>query len=91
MSEQSVEQMRFGFLPRLPIVVEARDFQASTDTGILPIRQFDHQIGNTDRLIVCLNGSRDPEWINHSVAEMLRQRFYGLIALAIRAAASSAG
>ena len=80
MSEQAVEQMRFGFLPRLPIVVEARDVQVSSDAGILPVRQFDDQIGYTDRFIACLNDLRDPERIEHSVAEMLRQRFFGLIA-----------
>ena len=80
MSQQPVEQIRFDFLPRLPIVVEAKDVQVSSDAGILPVRQFDDQIGYTDRFIACLNDLRDPERISHSVAEMLRQRFFGLIA-----------
>ena len=80
MLQQSVEQNRFDFFPRLPIVVEAKDVQVSSDAGILPIRQFDDQIGYTDRFIACLNDLRDPERISHSVAEMLRQRFFGLIA-----------
>lgn len=80
MLEQSVEQIRFDFFPRLPITVEARDVQVSSDVGIIPIRQFDDQIGYTDRFIACLNDPRDPERINHSVAAMVRQRIYGLIA-----------
>jgi len=79
-SQQSVEQIRFDFVPRLPIVVEAKDVQVSSDAGILPVRQFDDQIGYTDRFISCLNDLRAPERISHSVAEMLRQRFFGLIA-----------
>ncbi len=80
MSQQPVEQIRFDFLPRLPIVVETKDVQVSSDAGILPVRQFDDQIGYTDRFIACLNDLRDPERISHSVAEMLRQRFFGVIA-----------
>jgi hypothetical protein len=80
MSQQPVEQIRFDFLPRLPIVVETKDIQVSSDAGILPVRQFDDQIGYTDRFIACLNDLRDPKRISHSVAEMLRQRFFGVIA-----------
>ena len=80
MSEQRVEQMRFDFLPRRPIVVETRDVQVSSDAGILPVRQFDEQIGYTARFIACLDDLRDPERIEHPVAQMLRQRFFGLIA-----------
>ena len=80
MSQQPVEQIRFDFLPRLPIVVETKDVQVSSDAGILPVRQFDDQIGYTDRFIACLNDLRDPKRVSHLVAEMLRQRFFGLIA-----------
>ena len=80
MVQQTVEQICFGFFPRLPILVEERDVEVSSDAGILPLRQFDHQIGYTDRFIACLNDARDPERTHHTVAEMLRQRFFGLIA-----------
>ena len=80
MSQQGVEQICFDFLTRLPIVVEARDVQVSSDAGILPIRQFDDQIGYTQRLIAGLNDVRDPERISHTTGHMLRQRLYGIIA-----------
>lgn len=80
MSQQSVEQIRFDFFSPLPILVEAKDVQVSSDAGILPIRQFDHQIGYTDRFIACLNDRRDRERIEHSLEEMLRQRLYGVLA-----------
>ena len=80
MSERTVAQIGFDFFSRLPVVVEVRDVQVGSDAGILPIRQFDHQIGYTGRFIACLNDARDPDRIEHSVAEMLRQRFYGLLA-----------
>ena len=51
MVRQAVTQICFDFVSRLPIVVEPRVVRVSSDTGILPIRQFDDQIGSTDRFI----------------------------------------
>ncbi len=47
MIRQGVAQICFDSFSRLPIVVESKDVQVSSDTGILPIRQFDDQIGST--------------------------------------------
>ena len=80
MVQQTVEQIRFDFFSRLPIDVEVRDVQVSSDAGILPIRQFDDQIGYTDRFIACLNDVRDAGRISHPAGHMLRQRLYGIIA-----------
>lgn len=80
MSQHLAEQVCFDFFSRLPIVVEARDVQVSSDAGILPLRQFDDQIRYTQRFIACLNDPRAPERIDHGVDEMVRQRFYGLLA-----------
>jgi hypothetical protein len=79
MSTQTVEQICFGFY-RLPIIVEATEAQISSDVGILPIRQFDDQIGFTERFIACLNDTRDPDQIEHTFDEMVRQRVYGILA-----------
>lgn len=80
MSAQTVEQICFGFFSRLPIVVEPTDAQISSDVGILPIRQFDDQIGFTQRFIDCLDDPRDPDQIDHPLDEMVRQRIYGILA-----------
>ncbi len=48
---QTVAQLCLGFFSRLPIVVEPKEVSVSSDTGILRIRQFDSQLGFTDRLI----------------------------------------
>lgn len=80
MSEQSVEQTAFDLFSRLPVVVEPTAAQLSSDVGILPIRQYDAQIGFTDRFIACLNDPRDPDQIDHPLDEMVRQRLYGILA-----------
>jgi len=80
MSEQPVSQISFDFYSRLPVVVEAQDIQTSSDAGILPVRQFDDQLGLTDRFIACLSDPRVPELVDHSLAAMVRQRVYGILA-----------
>ena len=80
MSEQTVEQTAFDFFSRLPVVVEPTEAQLSSDVGILPLRQFDDQIGFTERFISCLNDPRDPDQIDHTCGEMARQRLYGILA-----------
>lgn len=80
MATQTVEQLSFGFLPRLPIVVEPIAAQMSGDVGILPVRQFDDQIGFTERFIACLDDPRDCDQIDHPFDEMVRQRIYGILA-----------
>lgn len=81
MSSQTVEQISFGFLSSsLPVVVETKPVLVSSDTGIIPIREFDHKISYTDRFVACLEDPRDPDRIEHSFPEMLRQRFYGILA-----------
>ncbi|UCC32228.1 MAG: transposase [Phycisphaerales bacterium] len=80
MLKQCVAQICFDFFSRLPIVVEPHEVQVSSDTGILPIRQFDDQIGLTDRFVACLNDARDPDHTEHSLPEMVRQRIFGILA-----------
>ena len=80
MVRQAVSRICFGFFSRLPIVVEPQVVQVSSDTGILPIRQFDDQIGLTDRFIACLNDPRDQDQLEHTLHEMVRQRIYGILA-----------
>ncbi|MCP4245783.1 MAG: IS1380 family transposase [bacterium] len=77
---QTVAQICFDFFSRLPIVVEPEEVQVSSDAGILPIRQYDDQIGYTDRFIRCLEDPRDPDLIEHPFREMVRQRIYGILA-----------
>ena len=58
MVRQALAQFCLDLVSRLPIVVDLKDVQVKGDTGILPIRQFDDQIGLSDRFIACLNDPR---------------------------------
>jgi len=78
MSQQSVDQLQFDFLPQKPVVVQWRPQPISGDAGLLPIRQFDQRWRYTRRLAACLVDRRcDPE---HSHGQMVRQRLYGILA-----------
>ena len=49
--EQAVQRIRFDFFSELPVVVEAQAAPMSSDAGMIVIRQFDDQIGFTERFI----------------------------------------
>ena len=72
---RGVAQVYFDFFSRLSIIIETKEVNVSKDTGIPPIRQFDSQLGFTDRFIACWNGPRDLDLTRHTFAEMVRQRF----------------
>jgi len=80
MSEHTVNQICFDFFSHLPIVVESKEVDVSSDAGILPIRQFDDQIGFTARFVDCLEDPRDADQIEHTFPEMVRQRIFGILA-----------
>src|SRR3990172_8825877 len=84
---QSVEQLSAGagqlsltFFQDLPVVVEPSSAMMSSDGGLLVLRQFDERLGITQQFCQAIEDRRDPESIEHSVAEMVRARIYGILA-----------
>src|ERR1039458_3094934 len=49
----------------------------SSDAGALLLRQVDINLGATAELAQCFYDLRDPDWVDHSVQELLRQRIFG--------------
>lgn len=50
----------------------------SSDGGVLLLRQVNHGLGLTRALAQCFYDLRDPDWVDHSVQQLLDQRLYGL-------------
>jgi hypothetical protein len=48
----------------------------STDAGALLLRQVDIHLGLTAELAQCFSDTRNQDWVDHSVQELLRQRIY---------------
>ena len=49
----------------------------STDAGALLLRQVDANLGLAAELAQCFYDTRNQYWVDHSVAELLRQRLFG--------------
>jgi len=79
-SIQTAWQATFDFWNELPIIVEPSDAQLSSDAGLLPLRQFDEQIGLTRRFVQALNDPRVPELCDHTFLQMVRSRIFGILA-----------
>lgn len=80
MSIQTAWQATFDFWGRRPIVVEPSSAQLSSDGGLLPLRQFDEQIGLTHQFAQALEDPRLPGLTAHSFLEMVRSRLFGVLA-----------
>src|SRR6516225_8249017 len=79
MSIQPAWQQTFAFFDR-PVVLEPSRAALTSDAGLLPLRQFDQQIGLTQAFAQALEDPRDPDLTEHSFLEMVRCRIYGILA-----------
>lgn len=82
MSLHTVWQKSLDFHPGRPIVVEPTDAKLSSDVGLLASRQFDEQIGLSQRLVEAIAhcDTRDQARLTHSMSDLLRQRLFGILA-----------
>jgi len=80
MNIQTAWQLSFGFLGRKPVQVEPVEEHLSSDGGLLPIREFDNQLGLTADFAAALHDTRDFPSVEHTFAEMARARIYGILA-----------
>src|ERR1017187_5890662 len=60
------------------VVAEFSGDQLSTEGGALLLREADRKIGLLRRVADCFTDTRQPERVEHRLAEMLAQRIYGL-------------
>lgn len=63
---------------RREVVASFDGGRISSDGGGLLLRETDRQLGLLDRFAECFDDHRAPEWVEHSVEDLLRQRVFGL-------------
>ena len=80
MSIQDVGQLSFDFFSGRPLEIEISEAPLTTDAGLLPIREFDERIRFTEQFAAALHDLRDSNGVKHSLAAMVRQRLYGVLA-----------
>ena len=75
-----------NFLPGLspvdgkPVEAAFDGGMLSSDAGVLVLREVEHKLGLADRLAACLPDCRDPNRIDHTIAEMMRFRVFAIAA-----------
>ena len=72
------KQLEFQGLGRRTITGAFDGGHISSDGGALLLRELDEHLGVTQKLTACFTDHRDPELIEHSVLDLVRQRVYGI-------------
>jgi Transposase DDE domain group 1 len=78
MATECYSQLGFGFQPKL--VVDFAGGTLTTDAGLVLVREFDDQFGLSADVVSRLADARDPRYITHDLAALLRQRLYQIVA-----------
>jgi hypothetical protein len=79
MTECNDERIDFQALGSRDVVAQFNGGRITSDGGVLLLRELEDQVGFIQRLADCFEDHRDPERIEHTVEELLRQRIFGLI------------
>lgn len=74
----SNQPLLFQDLGSRKVVADFSGGSLSSDGGALLLRQVDQGLGVSSRLAQCFIDRRDPNLIDHSVAELVRQRLFAL-------------
>ena len=74
------EGQEYLFEPSFNRAVKVRvaDDRLTSDAGTILLREIDHHLGLTAALAAAMSDPRDAEHSRYSLAELLRQRIYGL-------------
>src|SRR5208337_1557009 len=72
------QPMFFTDLAARKVVADFSGGTLSTDAGALLLRQTDANLGMTQSLAQCFDDGRNQVWVEHSLAQLLAQRIYGL-------------
>lgn len=77
---ECISQQAFTFYSHRKVRFDFCGGQISSDAGLLTLRAFDERHHLTADLAEPLQDTRDPERVDHSLLEMLRQRLYAICA-----------
>jgi len=78
MTQCNEKTMHFKDAGSREVVANFAGGQLSSDAGALLLGQVDERLGVTERFAGLFTDHRDPDALEHSVLDLLRQRVYGL-------------
>jgi hypothetical protein len=79
MTDCTGKQIEFEPFKRRRIEVNFDGGDVSSDGGVLLLRKLERRLGLLDAVARALADPRDPERIEHTLGDMLRQRVFGLV------------
>jgi len=80
MEEDTLLPFAFPAVARKKVSAAFDGGMLSSDAGVLVLRDVEKQLGLAHRLSACLKDRRDPDFIKHTVEEMLRLRMLAIAA-----------
>ncbi len=78
MTQCTTDAFTFQGLGQREVVAAFDGGRITSDAGALLLREVDTRFGILDKLAACWTDHRDPDLIEHSLEELLRQRVFGL-------------
>jgi hypothetical protein len=78
MTDCTARRFEFQGPGRRQLVASFDGGRLSSDGGAVLLREVDRQLQLIDRFAECFDDWRSPEWTEHGVADLLRQRVFGL-------------
>lgn len=76
MSKTTSKQLRFPTVAGMSVRAAFDGGAMSSDFGALLLAGVDRQMGLTDRLAASFNDRRHPSYVDHALADLLKQRIY---------------
>lgn len=78
-TECTSEQLSFHALGRRQVIGRFDGGNLSSDAGALLLRELENRLPILKRLAACFTDFRHPDWIEHDVPSLLKQRIYALV------------
>ena len=75
---ESQQEFDFGKHFKRRVTARFDGGRISSDGGAVLLGEVDRRLGLLDRLAACFQDRRDPERIEHSVSELVKQRVYAI-------------